>query len=158
MAQKYSITASAEQIVAEAIKILYGELQKAPVLNHSQKVADYLRLKYGNLDYEQFGVLALDSRLALLKDIPLFRGTTNISNCYPKELFRELLLAGPVVGFIVYHNHPSNTLRPSPEDIALTKRLKQAGELLDFKLFDHVIVATTGHYSFADDGHKALLE
>ena len=149
---------TAEQIVAEAIKILYGQLREMPVLNHPRKVADYLRLKYGQLMYEQLGVLALNTKLQLLKDIPLFRGTTGKCEVYLKEVFRELLLCGPVYGFIIYHNHPSGNTSPSPEDAKMTQRLKKAGELLDFQLLDHVIVSTTGHYSFADDGHKALLD
>ena len=158
MAQKYFVTASAEKIVAEAIKILYGQLQEAPVLNNAQKVVDYLRLRYGHLEYERFGALALNTRLQLLKDISLFRGTTNECRVYQKELFRELLLSGPVRGFIIYHNHPSGNPTPSREDIEKTWHLKRAGELLDFQLLDHVIVSAMGHYSFADDGHKALLE
>ena len=146
----------AEQIVAEAIEILYGQLQEMPLMESSKTVRDYLRLKYGHLSYEQLGVLALNAKLRLLKDIPLFRGTTDKCNVYLKELFRELLLCGPACGFIVYHNHPSGEARPSPEDASLTRRCKEASELLGFRLVDHIIVSAKGHYSFADNGWQFL--
>ncbi len=145
-------------IVKEAIKILYGQLRKKPILNTSKRVANFLWLKYGKLDFEQFGVLALNSKLQLLEEISLFRGTVDQCPVYPKELFRKLLLSGPVRGFIAYHNHPGGKANPSSIDIEMTKRLRMAGDLLDMQLLDHVIVSETGYYSFADDGHKALLK
>ena len=146
----------ADAIVAEAIKILYGQLQELPVLNNAPKVADYLRLQYGRLEYEKFGVLALDNKLHLIKDIPLFRGTTDSSPVYFKELFRELLLSGPIYGFIAYHNHPGGDTNPSTQDETTTIRLKEAARLLDFKMLDHIIISKTGYYSFNENGHKAL--
>ncbi|HET7818683.1 MAG TPA: JAB domain-containing protein, partial [Bacteroidia bacterium] len=53
---------------------------------------------------------------------------------------------------ILCHNHPSGNLKPSHEDIALTKKVKEAGKLLDIQVLDHVIFSDEGYYSFADDG------
>lgn len=55
-------------------------------------------------------------------------------------------------GIILAHNHPSGNLKPSQSDISLTKKVRDAGELLDISLLDHLILTTEGHYSFADDG------
>ena len=52
--------------------------------------------------------------------------------------------------FVAIHNHPSGNLDPSPEDIQLTKRLQQAGQIIDLPLVDHLIVSDRGYYSFAD--------
>lgn len=55
-------------------------------------------------------------------------------------------------GIIVAHNHPSGNLKPSETDIALTRKIKEAGKLLDITLFDHIILSNEGYYSFADEG------
>lgn len=55
-------------------------------------------------------------------------------------------------GIIVAHNHPSGNLKPSESDIALTRKVKEAGKLLDITLFDHLILSNEGYYSFADEG------
>lgn len=69
----------------------------------------------------------------------------------PKLIFAAALmcLASSV---IISHNHPSGQLRPSQEDIHLTKKLVEGGKLLDIAVFDHVIMAREGHWSFADNG------
>lgn len=54
-------------------------------------------------------------------------------------------------GIILCHNHPSGNLEPSAQDIALTQRFKEAGQLLDISILDHIILTKKGHYSFADD-------
>lgn len=55
-------------------------------------------------------------------------------------------------GIIVAHNHPSGNLKPSETDIALTRKIKEAGKLLDISLLDHIILSNEGYYSFADEG------
>ncbi len=55
-------------------------------------------------------------------------------------------------GIIVAHNHPSGNLKPSETDITLTRKIKEAGKLLDITLFDHIIISNEGYYSFADEG------
>ena len=53
---------------------------------------------------------------------------------------------------IISHNHPSGNLQPSKADIEITEKIKMAGQLLEIKLFDHIIVSSEGYYSFADEG------
>jgi DNA repair protein RadC len=55
-------------------------------------------------------------------------------------------------GIIISHNHPSGALRPSEQDLALTKNMVKAGEFLEIPILDHIIVTTSGYYSFADSG------
>jgi DNA repair protein RadC len=57
-----------------------------------------------------------------------------------------------VCGIILVHNHPSGNLRPSSEDDKLTKQIKEGGKLLDVRVLDHLIIAPTGYYSYADEG------
>ena len=53
---------------------------------------------------------------------------------------------------IIAHNHPSGTLKPSQADIKLTNKIKEAGQILDVQILDHLIISDTGYYSFADEG------
>lgn len=69
----------------------------------------------------------------------------------PKLIFAVALKAH-ATGIILTHNHPSGNLRPSQADIDLTKRCRQAGELLDIKVLDHMIITSETYYSFADEG------
>jgi DNA repair protein RadC len=55
-------------------------------------------------------------------------------------------------GIICIHNHPSGNLNPSESDTKLTHKIKEAGDLMDIQLLDHVIIAGNEHYSFADNG------
>lgn len=69
-----------------------------------------------------------------------------------KVLFRRLLDAC-AAAFNCVHNHPSSSLVPSPEDVALTRKLRSAGELIDIQLMDHIILSPVGHVSLRDGGH-----
>lgn len=65
-------------------------------------------------------------------------------------LFKEALLLG-AVSIILAHNHPSGVLRPSQPDMNITKKIKAAGEQLDIKVLDHLIITETNFFSFADE-------
>jgi DNA repair protein RadC len=69
----------------------------------------------------------------------------------PKIIFNKALHKN-ACSLIVAHNHPSGNLRPSKADLDLTKKLKHAGSLLDLPVLDHLIITTSGYYSFADEG------
>lgn len=69
----------------------------------------------------------------------------------PRLVFVAALKAN-ASNIIISHNHPSGNLNPSKADEELTQKIKQAGQLLDIKLFDHIIVTSEGYYSFADEG------
>jgi len=69
----------------------------------------------------------------------------------PKVIFKAALKACES-GIILCHNHPSGELDPSNEDLALTKRLVDAGKMLDLKILDHLIICNDGYYSFGDEG------
>jgi len=78
-------------------------------------------------------------------------GTLNYNIVHPREVFRTAILAG-VSSLIIAHNHPSNSVEPSPEDIALTKRLEEAGKILGIKILDHIITTKAGFSSFQEKG------
>ena len=69
----------------------------------------------------------------------------------PKIIF-HIALQHRAVSVILAHNHPSNNLKPSQQDIDLTKQLRQAGKILDIGVLDHLIITDDGYFSFADEG------
>ena len=91
------------------------------------------------LDREEFQVLLLSTKNALLKVCPVSRGSLNASVVEPREVFKDAITAS-AAGMILVHNHPSGDPTPSSEDIAVTRRLVKAGELLGIAVHDHIIL------------------
>ena len=69
----------------------------------------------------------------------------------PREIFRNAIHLG-ASSIVLAHNHPSGSVKPSREDIIMTKNMVQAGKLLNINVVDHLIVSSEGYYSFADEG------
>jgi DNA repair protein RadC len=100
---------------------------------------------------EVFHVLALDSSNAVTANIELSRGTLNASLVHPREVFKTAI-DHRAAAIIVVHNHPSGNPEPSPEDLAVTRQLAEAGKLLGIPVHDHVIVAASAWTSLAEQG------
>jgi len=92
------------------------------------------------LERERFCLLLLDGKHRLLREIVVSEGTLNSSLVHPRDVFAPALREG-AGALIVVHNHPSGDPEPSIEDLAITRRLHEAGELLGLPLVDHVVVA-----------------
>ncbi len=122
---------------------------RLPVLAAASAVAAFLRPDLAIAEVEELHVLALDSRNRLLRRVVVARGGVNQVSVTAREVFRPLLSAGAARA-IVAHNHPSGCASPSAEDRLLTQRLAVAGELLGIPIVDHLIVAGSGYYSFAE--------
>lgn len=143
---------AADDVIAQALSILTGRLERSPdVMGDAATVMDYLRVKLGALEHEVVGVMFLDVRFRLIKDQVMFRGTVNHSYMYAREIVKEALKHN-AAAIIVYHNHPSGDVKPSPGDIFATKQLKTACEAMNINLNDHIIVAGTKTFSFGLGG------
>jgi DNA repair protein RadC len=94
--------------------------------------------------------LHLDSKNKLLCFEHISTGSMSASVVHPREVYKSSLLSS-ASSIIMIHNHPSGDTTPSSEDHEITKRLKEAGELLGIRFLDHVIIGN-GYYSFADRG------
>lgn len=88
---------------------------------------------------EHIYMLALNSACGLLGIFFIAKGTVNITPASPREIYIRALSAG-AVQIVLIHNHPSGNAMPSEQDIRLTKKVKEAGELLDIRLADHIII------------------
>ena len=98
---------------------------------------------------ETFMVLALDSRHGVIGFQAVSIGTLNSAFVHPREVFRFSVATG-AAAIIAAHNHPSGDPSPSAEDRRITERLRECGETLGIELLDHVVVAGSQFYSFAD--------
>ena len=100
---------------------------------------------------EHFVMLALDSKLRVVGAFDIHTGTINGSMVSMRSLFSRAMLCN-ANSIIVAHNHPSGVIKPSGEDDSVTRRIKEAGELLDIKLLDHIIIGEDSYYSFKNEG------
>lgn len=128
-----------------ASRIAREPLRERKPLTRPAEVAHYLALRYWSRDQEVMGALFLDSRSKLLGEKELFRGTLDRAIAEPREILKEGLLRG-AAGVIVFHTHPSGDPAPSPEDLAFTRRMREAGELVGVRLLDHFILGSAGRW------------
>jgi len=96
---------------------------------------------------EHFVVLLLNARHEVEAVETVSIGSLNASIVHPREVFKQAVLAS-AASIVLAHNHPSGDPEPSEEDLSITKRLVQCGELLGIGVLDHVIVAARGLVSF----------
>ena len=104
-----------------------------------------------DLPHEEFWILLLSRSSDIISRQRISSGGVAGVTVDAKMVFKPALEA-LASAIILVHNHPSGNLNPSKEDIALTRKLKEAGQLLDISVSDHLIVARTGYYSFLDNG------
>lgn len=122
-----------------------------PRVATSHDAFELLREPLGELPHEEFWLLLLDRGGHLLTTKRVSMGGLHGTVADPKVIYKVAIDAR-ASGLVLAHNHPSGQLRPSAEDLSLTKKLVEAGRVLDITVMDHVIVAHTGYYSFADNG------
>jgi DNA repair protein RadC len=104
-----------------------------------------------DLPHEEFHVLLLNRSNHVIRKEFVSRGGVSGTVVDPKIIFK-IALENLASSIILCHNHPSGNLRPSDQDISLTRKLKEAGMLLEIPILDHLIVSDNGYFSFADEG------
>ena len=110
------------------------------------------RERFEKADREEFLVLLLDGKNKLLGFNLVSIGTLTGSLTHPREVFKAAIL-GNAASIILLHNHPSGDPIPSAEDMEITKRLREAGEIIGIKVLDHVIIGDSRYISFVEDGY-----
>lgn len=122
-----------------------------PQFRTAAETAAYLLPRYGTHPVERFGVMLLDTRYRLMGVRLLSEGSVDSSLAHPRELLREALLASAPAA-IAFHNHPSGDPEPSADDIAVTRRLRMAGQVVGVAVVDHVILADARFCSLRERG------
>jgi len=120
-----------------------------PSLRSPRAVFELLAPHVQGLEQETFWSLALDGKQRLRRLVAVSTGTLTASLVHPREVFRGAVRQA-AAALIVAHNHPSGDPEPSAEDLAVTERLRQAGEVLGIPLQDHVIVGEGGFVSLRE--------
>ena len=144
--------ARAEDVISSAQNLIARRYRVGtPVIDSPQRTHEYLKLHLGGLDYEVFGCLFLDNRHRLIKAEDLFRGTIDGASIHPREVVKAALLAS-AAACILFHNHPSGIAEASQADRLITQRLREALQLVDIRVLDHLIVAADCVLSFAERG------
>lgn len=146
------MTDSDEQTISKALAILSKTMRRyGDVLGTHTVAKQYLTLRLARKEQEVFGILMLNTKNALVADEDLFFGTLSHTSVYPREVLKTVLRHN-AASIICYHNHPSGSPEPSDADLRLTKILQSALQLIDVRTLDHIIVAGTAAYSFAENG------
>lgn len=127
-----------------------GEALERKKITSSNSVFEYVQPIIGELPHEEFWILYLNNSNKIIKSAQLSKGGITGTVVDVRLAFKDALQLG-AVGIILAHNHPSGTLKPSHADIQLTKKLKTAGDSLDIKVLDHLIITEKAYFSFADE-------
>jgi len=136
------------------VELNYKPKEKATTkVTRSQDAADYLRQVWSQqMEYrEEFMILLLNRANKILGWVKISAGGTTGTIADPKMIFQAALLAN-AAAIVLCHNHPSDNLQPSEGDRQITKKLVEAGRLLDISVIDHVILTENSFFSFADEG------
>ncbi|MBD3306068.1 DNA repair protein RadC [candidate division KSB3 bacterium] len=111
-----------------------------PVIRHPTDIFDYFRDQMSLLTKEVFRVVALDTKNRIIRDKVISEGTLNASIVHPRDVFRFAVVHSAAT-VILLHNHPSGDSTPSQEDLNITRRLVEAGKMMDIQVLDHIIIA-----------------
>lgn len=119
------------------------EAEEPPTIDTPQKAAAeaYKRLGYAMsaMEEEHLAVILLDTRNHVLDTVEIYKGSVNTAQVRTADVFKAAIRRN-ATALIVVHNHPSGDPTPSPDDVAVTRELVKAGELIDVKVLDHVII------------------
>lgn len=129
----------------------YSDSKKSPQVKTPEEVAALVTSKLKGKKREHFLALLLDTRSQLIKISEISIGSLDTSIVHPREVFKEALSAS-AASVILVHNHPSGNPEASEDDIKLTKRLAEAGELLGVEVLDHVIIGGKKYLSLKREG------
>lgn len=127
------------------------EVLEREQITDSKDVFEILQPHLSDLATEEFWTIFLNHQNKIIYKTCLFRGGIAGSVADIRVIFK-MALEHFSTRIIVAHNHPAGSLRPSPEDINITNRIKDAGRLLEIELLDHIIVAQNKFYSFKEEG------
>ena len=122
-----------------------------PVFSEPAVCARYYMQEMRHLEQEELRIVYLDTRLRLMRDQILTRGTVNASVLSVREIMIGAL-RHRAVHLILIHNHPSGDPSPSSEDRSVTKQVAEAGALIGIRLADHIIIGDNRYYSFKEWG------
>ncbi|EAY4774730.1 DNA repair protein RadC [Salmonella enterica] len=143
---------AAQHTIREALTLLERQLREPGAsFTSSHAVRDWMRLQLSTLEREEFVAIFLDNQHRLIVHETLFSGTINHAQVHPREVVKAGLKHN-AAAVIVAHCHPSGLAEPGQADRQITERLRQALNLVDIRLLDHLVVGGMDIVSFAERG------
>ena len=141
-------SAAALMAVREAAsRFLRAEVAEKPVISNWQTLIDYCNTQFGFAAAEEFHLLFLDRKNALIRDERQQQGTVDHTPVYPREVVKRALELN-ATAIIMVHNHPSGDVTPSRADIEMTKQVREAAKAVGIALHDHLVIGRGKHASF----------
>lgn len=135
------VTISSQELIANAKQYIQSTFSSGLLLTSPSKAADYLQSLIGDFEHEVFYALWLNSQHQVIQHGELASGTIDSASIYSREVVKTALNCN-AAAVIFAHNHPSGHSSPSQSDIAITKRLKDALELIDIRVLDHLVIGS----------------
>ena len=127
------------------------EVQDVPQIRSSKDIADIFQPLLADLMHEEFWILFLNRSNKVINKMKLSQGGIS-GTVTDVRIVMKTAIEYLASGIIVCHNHPSGNLNPSESDTKITQKIKEAGNLMDIQLLDHIIISDKDYYSFADNG------
>lgn len=128
-------------------RYLTSKMGEKPLLNTSERAGEYGKALFADCQVETVYLLCLDIKCRLIQAVKLAEGTIDRVVVQNREIIRAVLSA-QAKNVMLMHNHPSGSLRPTTEDIELTRRVMRALESIEVALIDHLIIGPAGYFSF----------
>lgn len=125
--------------------------EEKPAINSPADAAALLQYEMSALEQEHLRVMLLDRRNRVLEVVEVYKGSVNSSQVRVGELFKDAIRTN-ASAVIVAHNHPSGDPTPSPDDVAVTRAIVQAGKLLDIDVLDHLVIGQGKWVSLKERG------
>ena len=127
------------------------EAMEVPKIADSQSVFKLMQPLIGDLAHEEFWIVFLNNSNKVLHKFQLSKGGLTGTLVDIRLIYKKALEVS-ATALILCHNHPSGKLQPSPSDIEITRKIKDAGKLMDIQVLDHLIITEKAYFSFADEG------
>jgi DNA repair protein RadC len=127
------------------------DAEKPTVIGNPTDAAKYFQYQMGALEQEELRVILLDTRNQVLGLVPIYVGSANTAQVRPADIFKAAVRKN-ATALIVVHNHPSGDPTPSPDDVAVTRELVKAGEMIGIKVLDHIVIGQGRHVSMKERG------
>jgi DNA repair protein RadC len=145
------VVAESEVVLAAAKSHLGRRVRRGVKLTSPKLVRDFLAVTLGDRDCEYFCIILLDAQFRFLRFVELFRGTIDGASVHPREVVK-IVLESQSAAVMLVHNHPSQNEHFSSADEKITQRLKEALDLIDVRVVDHLLVAGREVISLAERG------
>ena len=143
--------AGVKSAMALASRIQSRKLLHLDRFTSPRQVFDYFHHEFRDSRKEYFLALLLDGKNRILRRVQVSEGSLNQSIVHPREVFAPAVKAS-AAAVILVHNHPTGDPGPSSEDIAITRRLKESGDIMGIKVLDHIIVGDGDYVSLVERG------